>query len=51
MGTEFSLGKWKVQETDGGESCTTMWTSSVPLKCTVKHGLNSMFYIMWLLPQ
>ena len=34
---------------DAHESCTAMWMSLVPLNCTVKHGQNSMFYIVWVL--
>ena len=34
---------------DDGESCTIMWMYLVSLKCPVKYGSNSMFYVVWLL--
>lgn len=50
-GQSFSLRRWKIQAIDDGEICSTMRVYLVPLNCPVKYGLNSTFYIMWLLPQ
>ena len=38
MEESFSLGKWKNQEMNDGESCTRAWMNSVLLNCTVKYG-------------
>ena len=35
-GQSFSLGRWKIQEMDDGESCTKMWMYLVPSNHTVK---------------
>ena len=41
MGTEFQFRKWKIQEMNDGESCTTVWIYAVPLNCAVKYGWGS----------
>ena len=50
-GQSLSLGRWKIRETDDGESRTTGWMYLVPLNWTLNYGSNSTFCIMWLLPQ
>ena len=50
VGTEFQFMKLKIWEMDDCESYTIVWIHLVPLNYTVKHGSNSMFYIMWILP-
>lgn len=30
------MGKWKNLGMDGGDECTTMWISLIPLECTLK---------------
>lgn len=46
-GQSFTLGWWKVLETDGGEACPTPWMHLKPPNCNLKVGkmVNVIYYI------
>ena len=50
IGTEFLFFKMKrVLELNHRDGHTTIWMDSMPLKCSLKNGYDSKFYVMHIL--